>query len=122
MATREEKLNSRDLTFSGWIRKNLPDSNTGFMVTDIDFVLFNYKTKKIMIVEIKCRMAEVKTWQKKFYRLLLKWLTKGMDKEWTFSGIHLIQFEKTFFTDGKCYLDRKEISEKDLVLFLSMTK
>ena len=44
--TRQENTGIRDLTFSGWVRENLPNSATGFMVTDIDFYMYNYKTKK----------------------------------------------------------------------------
>jgi len=44
--TRKEFSNIRDLTFSQWIRNNLPDSSCGYMVSDLDFILQNYKTKK----------------------------------------------------------------------------
>ena len=47
--TRKEQTGIRDLTFSRWVREKLPDSNTGFMVSDIDFFMYNYKTKKCML-------------------------------------------------------------------------
>ena len=35
------------LKFSDWIRENLPSSEDGFMVSDVDFILYNYKTKRM---------------------------------------------------------------------------
>ena len=40
--TKPEITGKRDLTFSRWIRNNLPDSQDGFLVTDLDFLLCNY--------------------------------------------------------------------------------
>jgi len=33
---------------SDWVRENLPDSSTGFLVSDLDFILENWKTKNII--------------------------------------------------------------------------
>lgn len=44
---------------SDWIREKLPDSANGFMVSDIDFVLFNYKTKKIIFIECKTHNKQI---------------------------------------------------------------
>jgi len=117
--TRREISNTRDLTFSGWIRKNLPDSATGFLVSDLDFILFNYKTKKIMLLEIKTRGIYPKTWQGKLFNNLDKWIKNGIDKDWQYLGFYLLRFENTFFMDGKCFLRDKEISEEELITFLS---
>ena len=118
--TKKEITGTRDLTFSGWIRDKLPSSSTGFMVTDIDFCLFNYKTKKFMIIEIKTRGAIISDWQRNFYRMLNRWIKKGIDKDWQYKGIHLIQFENTNFKDGKCFFDKKEITESELIRILSL--
>jgi len=50
---------------------------------------------------------------------LAKWISQGIDKDWIFLGFHIVRFENTFFTDGKCYLDNMEISEISLIEFLS---
>lgn len=118
--TKPEITGKRSLQFSDWIRKNLPDSSTGFAVTDIDFVLWNYKTKRMMILEIKLRKAVASYSQWSFYRLLNRWLKQSVDDGWTYLGINLIQFEKLDFSDGKCYLNYKEITEPELIKFLSM--
>lgn len=103
--------------FSDWIRVKLPESKTGYMVTDLDFILYNYKTKRIAFLEVKTRNYETKTWQKMFFTELAEWIRKGTS--WEFLGYHEIKFENTDFEDGKVYLDNNEITEKELVDLLS---
>uniref|UniRef100_A0A6H1ZHI4 Uncharacterized protein n=1 Tax=viral metagenome TaxID=1070528 RepID=A0A6H1ZHI4_9ZZZZ len=117
--TRQELSNIRDLTFSQWIRNNLPDSSKGLMVSDLDFILQNYKTKVLMLLEIKTRNAELKTWQKSLFKKLSRWIKNGIDKDWNYLGFHIIKFENTFFNDGKCWLDNKVVSESELKDILS---
>jgi len=116
--TRTEFTGQRDLTFSGWIRKELPDSSLGFMVTDLDFILYNWNTKKVILLEVKTRNKQLTVWQNNIFQNLSKWINKGIDKDWTFLGFKIIRFENTFFNDGKCYLNNKEISEQELKIFL----
>lgn len=112
--TRREFSGKRDLTVSGWIRENLPDSSTGFLVSDLDFILYNYKTKRIMLLEVKQHGKEMATWQNNLFKNLALWISKGIDKDWNFLGFHSIKFENTDFKDGKCYYDHQEITEEEL--------
>lgn len=75
---------------------------------DLDFLIYNYKTRRIMFVEVKTRNAEMKTWQRMIFKQLDKWIKKGIDEDWTYLGYHLIQFENTCFEDGKAYYDHIE--------------
>lgn len=118
--TRKEITFQRPLDFSQWIRTKLPDSSTGYSASDLDFVLWNWKTNKVMLIEVKTRMAKPRTGQKMMWGLINKWIRKGIESDWKYLGFHLVQFENTIFEDGKCLLDNKEISEQDLITFLSM--
>lgn len=118
--TRKEITNSRDLTFSRWIRINLPDSYSGFRVSDLDFVLCNVDTKKIMLLEIKTRNSKPRNWQRELWTLMNKWVKKGIDDDWQYLGFNLIQFENTCFTDGNVYLNYEKITEADLIEYLSL--
>jgi hypothetical protein len=119
--TKPELTGTRDLQFSGWIRKNLPDSRTeNFIATDVDFFLYNWKTKNILILEVKTHNAELKYWQKEFYKNLDKWIKMGIDVDWTYHGVKILKFENTFFDDGKCFLDGVEITEEELIKILSL--
>ena len=118
--TRQEITGVRSLDFSSWVRAKLPDSSTGFSASDLDFILWNWKTRKIMLLEIKTRNAIPRQGQKIMWKKLNKWLADGIEKDWQYLGFHLIQFEKTSFEDGNCYLDYKLITEEKLISFLSL--
>jgi len=118
--TRKEVTGIRDLTFSSWIRKKLPDSSTGFSVSDLDFILWNWKTNKVMMLEIKTRNSIPRAGQKIMWQNINQWIKNGIDDDWTYLGFNLIQFENTNFNDGKCFLNYKEIKEKELINFLSL--
>ncbi len=117
--TRPEFSNTRDLTMSHWIRENLPDSSTGFLVSDLDFIMENYKTKNLMLLEVKTRNADLKEWQRRLFENLDRWLKKGIDEDWTYLGFHTLKFENTCFADGKCFFDNKQITEEKLKELLS---
>lgn len=120
MPTRKEITGIRDLTFNNWIRNNLPDSNTGFSASDLDFILWNWKTKKVIMLELKSRNSYPRKGQKMMWHKINNWMIKGVDDDWTYLGFHLIVFENTSFEDGKCFLNNKEISEIELINFLSL--
>lgn len=105
--------------FSDWIRKKLPDSSTGFSVSDIDFILWNWKTNKAMLIEMKTRSSNCKAGQYQFFKHLNSWIKNGISKDWKYLGFHLIVFEHTSFADGKCFFDNKEITETELINKLS---
>ena len=119
--TRPEITGNRDLQFSSWVREKLPDSKTGFMVTDLDFILYNYKTKKLMLVEVKTRRASMKKWQANIFSMLDKIIKLGTEKaEIKYYGFHCIRFEHTSFENGRCMFDEQVISELELIDILSM--
>jgi hypothetical protein len=119
--TRQEVTGVRDLGFSNWIRKELPDSVTGFSATDLDFILWNWKTKKIILLEIKTRKAKPRDGQRMMFKLINKWIKRGICKDWTYLGFHLIQFEKDEnFNNGQCFLNYNKITESELIKFLTL--
>tara|TARA_R110000744_G_scaffold375175_1_gene488474 strand:+ start:216 stop:590 length:375 start_codon:yes stop_codon:yes gene_type:complete len=122
--TKKEITNNRenDLYFSKWIRNKLEDSHTGFRCYDLDFILWHKKNKNIMFIELKSYNAEVKPDQRLMLKLLDQWIKKGITEDWNFYGTHLITFEKSGFENGKCFLNNKEIKEKDLIDFLNFKR
>ena len=120
MVTKSEITGERSLRFSGWVRKNLPDSSTGFVVSDLDFILCNYKAQTLMLIEVKTRNAKVRLWQRILFENLDKWIKKGIDKDWIYYGYHVVTFENTWFDDGACFFDNKIITEQELMSRLSL--
>lgn len=111
------------LFFSDWIRENCPAGSTGFMVTDIDFILINQSTFSIMILEVKTSGKKIQEWQRGVLNTLHKVISHGLpfvSPEMKYLGMHSITFTCTNFTNGTCFLDGVEIAETDLCTFLSM--
>lgn len=121
--TRKEQTGIRDLTFSQWIRDKLPDSNTGFLVSDLDFILWNYKTRHLMLLEVKTHGRNVRYWQSSLFEMIDNLIKCGIHEikaHVTYMGFHIIQFENASFEDGWCTFDGTPISEQELIKVLSM--
>lgn len=112
--TKAEITGIRPLDFSRWIRRELPDSSTGFSVSDLDFIIWNWKTKEVMLLETKTRNAEMRAGQRWMFENIAKWIAKGIDDEWTFKGFHFVKFEKTWFDDGWVFLNGEPVTEHEL--------
>ena len=121
MATRAELTGVRELAFSSWIRKELPDSASGFCVTNQDWVFWNWKTRQLLLAEEKTRNGKVAKW---FYRLIADIIHPALcsyaraHDDIDYRGYHLIQFENTGPDDGKIYFDEIERTKTVLRDFL----
>lgn len=104
--------------YNDWIRQNLPDSDSGYLVSDLDFVIENWKTKNIMLLEVKTNNVDMAKGQQILFSNIDEWIKKGISDNWTYHGFHLLQFEKTSPDDGKIYFDKNEISKEDLISIL----
>ncbi len=104
---------------SDWVRNELPDSSSGFMVSDLDFVLWNYKTRKLILLEVKTHHAECKNWQRNMWKNMNKWLKAGVSDGWEYLGFHLLVFHGKDFSNP-IYYDNKEITEQELKQILSL--
>lgn len=128
--TRPEHLNTRDLSFSRWVRQNLPDSSTGFSATDLDFIFWNWSPgrERMMIVEVKTRGASLSTGQKLHMRRMDEWMRSGVsaDPDWHYIGMFVITFEGTDFADGRVWIQniqsdtQHEVTEAGLIALLSL--
>lgn len=115
-----DPVGTRDLAFSEWIRNKLPNTSTGQTVTDLDFIFKNHKTKQIMMLEVKTRNASLKKHQQITFSEISHFLRLGYaTSDWRYYGFHLLVFERTCFADGKAFLDNKQITEQELIDYLS---
>ena len=118
--TRQEITGKRNLDFSQWVRKNLPDSDTGYSATDLDMILYNWKTKRFLILETKVYNGKMRNGQKFMFMRLNNWLKNGVSDGWRYYGFHLIVFENTCFSNGQVYLNGKKSSEEEIKKLLSL--
>ena len=123
--TRQEVTGTRDLTFSGWIREHLPDSSTGFLASDLDFILWNWKTRRLMLIEVKTRGAKMRFWQESLFKMFDNLILIGAEHlcpAIEYRGFHCIRFENTSFDDGRVYFDDTLTTEMDLINVLGMSE
>ena len=120
--TKQENTGKRSLAFSSWIRQELPDSKTGFMETNQDWIFWNFKTRRLMFVEEKTHKGAISNW----FHILIKDILHPAISQFAkkndidYRGYHLIQFENESPIDGIIKLDYRTITENELKEFLSM--
>ncbi len=112
-----QRYDQHSTEFGLWLRKKTDiDSKLGFIATNLDYFWKNWKTGKFMLIEEKRYMAEPKYFQTKIFAQL----DNAFKNDPLYCGFHLIQFENTGPEDGKIYLDKKEITEVELIRLLKM--
>ena len=123
--TKPEHTGYRELRFSQWIRNNLPSSArpSCFTVFDVDFVLRNYCTNRLALLEVKCKGRKPEGGQKLTMELLddiMRLGTQHRNKHhvkamhWTYCGYWLLQFENTSPDDGRIWLNGYELTAEQL--------
>ena len=109
-----KRRDNHSTEFGLWLREQPEiDSNLGYLATNIDYVWYNYKTKKWMFIEEKRYGYKPKSWQRSIFKLIHQSI-----KSLTYCGFHLLVFENSNPDDGKIWLDNKEITKEDLITFL----
>ena len=104
---------------SDWVRTALPDSATGFMVSDLDFVLWNVRSKRVMLLEVKTRNGSIKRWQRDMWNNLHHWIKKGICGGWEYLGFHLLRFSGNDFSKP-VYFDNEIKTEEQIKQILSL--
>lgn len=91
---------------------NLPKSSEGVIISNIDFVICNYETKKFIIIELKTKWNEMKNRQKWLYNMLHRRLmhTNNLDNR-SFEGTYCIRFMGENFSDP-VFIQWTNIKEK----------
>ena len=118
---RKEITGIRSLAFSQWIRENLPDTSTGYVVQNLDWIFHNYKSRILMMIEEKTYGGQLRYAQTALFNDIIApalglWCEEN-DYEWR--GFHFIRFENTCPEDGNIYWDEECISENTLIKRLS---
>ena len=109
--------------FSQWLRSNTNLlSRDGYTAHNLDYIWRNYKLRKLMLIEEKCRMSHVTRSQRHAFQLLHESLRTAPPRDWTYCGFHLVQFEKEGPEDGGgIYLNGQSITVTQLEQFLAFT-
>ena len=119
-----------DANWKQWTHDNLASSKN-LWVTDIDTMLRS-RNGCFVLVELKCQGVNVPTWQRLTYGILAtllknaegtilkknEYLKYDMEVK-HFCGVAELVFEKTWFDDGKVYLNGEESTEEEIRDYLS---
>lgn len=98
--------------FQNRLFSNLPKSSEWVIISNIDFVICNYETKKFIIIELKTKWNDMKLRQKQLYNMLHRRLmhTNDLDDR-SFQGTYCIRFMGENFSDP-VFIQWTNIKEK----------
>jgi hypothetical protein len=113
---------ARFTPFSRWVRKYCKDSKKGLSLTNLDFIMVEYKQKKVFMLEEKQYMSDLKTGQRIIFQLV-----DGVFREhfqrigYDYWGFFLIQLPKERPEEGM-KLNYKEITSEQLKQHIDFEK
>lgn len=115
MSSNQEFISKYEQFFSNWLHANLPKSAYWTLISNIDFIIWDYKTKKFYLVELKTHWNYMRTRQKNLYNMLYRRLSfcndKGLDSR-TFVWCYCITFEGSNFQDWRVRIQGSWIRNK----------
>ena len=123
---KDDQIGKRGHEFNLWLRNNLPGSNTGLILSDIDMILMNNKTKQFMMLEIKTGWnSETAPKQGGQYPILAyidSCIKSAHQRDYTYLGTHLIRCTGRYPGEGDIYWDKEPnpITETELINRLSI--
>lgn len=95
---------------------NLPSSTEGTIISNIDYVICDYKTKKFFLLELKTRGNQMKPRQRWLYNMIHKRLRRtneGVDDR-KFVWTYCVSFAWTNFYDGPVTIEGTNIIKKTI--------
>ncbi len=121
--TRAEQTGKRSLDFSRWIRHTLPESSTGFMVTNQDWVFWDFKRRRLLLAEEKCFDKPVAPWMIRFIKDVLDPALRSYcpNNGIRYYGYHYIRFQHTGPDNGLIYFDDRAVTPGVLADLLAMS-
>lgn len=108
--------------FSDWLRQQSPlDSSKGYVVTDLDFFYYNYKTGKYILLEEKRMFGSNKKNELTYsQRKIFGILDQNCKSDPNYKGFFVITFENTCPSDGRIFVNGMEYTEGQLIKFLKL--
>jgi hypothetical protein len=86
MSSSPEFISKYEQFFSNWLFASLPSSSEGTIISNIDYVICDYQTKKFFLLELKTRGNQMQQRQRNLYNMIHKRLRRtneGVD-DWKF--------------------------------------
>jgi hypothetical protein len=102
--------------FSNRLFASLPSSSEWTIISNIDYVICDYKTKKFFLLELKTRWNQMKDRQKWLYNMIHKrlWRTNEWVDDWKFVGTYCVCFAWTNFYDWPVTIQGTNVRKKQV--------
>jgi hypothetical protein len=123
---KDDQVGKKGHEFNLWMRNILPSSHQGLLLTDIDMVLMNYKSKQFMMLEIKTgwneNSAPKQSGQYSILAFIDSCIKSAQQREYTYLGTHLIKCTGRYPGEGLIYWDKEteSITQQELIKRLSV--
>ena len=86
--------------FSNWLNSNMPKVSEWYFISNIDYLLFNHRSKKFILIELKTQANNLTVWQKNMYNMLHKRFIATNWTDWyNYIWTYLITFNWANFSD-----------------------
>lgn len=126
-----KRYDKKDTPFGAWLRIQKDVSSAWYDAENLDYIWFQYRTGRLMLLEEKRHMGRQTTAQRDTHGIVdqalrfacehgysFKRVWKSRPKKITYYGYHIIKFEQTNPLDGKTFINGIEVSVEDLRRFL----
>lgn len=106
--------------FSNRLSESLPDSKSWVIISNIDYMIFNYHSKKFMMIELKTNWREMDKRQRNMYNMLHNRFMKTNSQDWyEFVWTFLITFAWENWSDWFVFIEwtwtkKRRIDEESL--------
>ncbi len=90
-----DRTNVRNTKLSNWVRE-LADPRSGWTATDLDFVFWNFKTKKLMLMEAKTGKGVLSDYWRRFLKDVMNPALEQFcaKNDIDYKGCHLLSLDK----------------------------
>ena len=102
--------------FSNWLFASLPSSAEWTIISNIDYVICDYRTKKFFLLELKTRWNQMQARQKNLYNMIHRrlWRTNEWVDDRKFVWTFCVQFAWTNFYDWPVTIHWTNIRKKQV--------
>ena len=111
-----EFISKYEQFFSNRLFSSLPSSSEWTIISNIDYVICDYKTKKFFLLELKTKGNQMQQRQKNLYNMIHKRLRRTNEwvDDWKFVWTFCVQFAWTNFYDGPVTIRWTNILKKQV--------
>ena len=116
--SRERNDTSTNTPFSNYLYNFNGSEKSHMTFHNVDYIIYNFKKKKIMLIEEKRFNSELRNAQIEIFKIINCFLSTGNFKDYEYCGFHQLIFENTLPSDGKMIWDNIPIDEEKLIQIL----